>query len=110
MTLRLKGTAPFPVYELLKFEALLAQQSAAFINIPVSEVDKTIEQGLQHIVEFLGFDRCSIWQFSADRHLHPTHSYARSGIKLPPPITNEDLPVWSDMVLRGEVFQVSDVE
>ena len=50
--------------ERLKFEALLSDLSAAFINLPVSEVDRKIEQGLQNIVEFLGFDRCSIWHFS----------------------------------------------
>jgi transcriptional regulator with GAF, ATPase, and Fis domain len=97
--------------ELLKFEALLSDLSAAFINIPVSEVDRKIEQGLQKIVEFLGFDRSSIWQFSPDdRRLHLTHSYALPGIQQPPPISNDDVPVWTSMVKRGEIFRVSDVE
>lgn len=97
--------------ELLKFEALLSDLSAAFINIPVSEVDRKIEQGLQKIVDFLGFDRSTIWQFSPDDgRLHRTHSYALPGVKLPPPIVDSEVPVWTSMVLRGKVFSVSDVD
>ncbi len=97
--------------ELLKFEALLCDLSAAFINTPVSEVDRKIEQGLQKIVDFLGFDRSTIWQFSPDDgRLHRTHSYSLPGIKPPPPIVDEEVPVWTSMVLRGEVFRVSDVD
>ncbi|GFE56302.1 sigma 54-interacting transcriptional regulator [Geobacter sp. AOG1] len=97
--------------ELLKFEAILSDLSAAFINIPISEVDRKIEQGLQKIVDFLGFDRCSIWQFSTDDgRLHCTHSYALPGIKQPAPIVDDVVPVWTSMTLRGEIFRVSDVD
>jgi formate hydrogenlyase transcriptional activator len=97
--------------ERLKFEALLSDLSAALINIPVAEVDRKIEQGLQKIVDFLGFDRCSIWQISPDDgRLHLTHSYALPGIKQPPPIVDDAVPVWSSMWRRGEVFKVSDVD
>src|SRR5665647_2155998 len=96
--------------ELLKFESLLSELSAAFINIPVSEVDRKIEQGLQKIVEFMEVDRCSIWQYSADDgRLHRTHSYALPGIKVPPLVVDEEVPVWTGMSLRGEIFRVSDV-
>ncbi len=97
--------------ELLKFEALLSDLSASFINIPVSEVDRKIEQGLQKIVEFLGFDRSTIWQFlPEDGRLHRTHSYALPGIKEPPPVVDKEVPVWTSMVQRGELFSVSDVD
>ena len=97
--------------ELLKFEALLSDISAAFINIPVSEVDRKIEQGLQKIVDFLGFDRSTIWQFLPDDgRMHRTHSYALPGIKQPPLVVDEEAPIWRNMILRGEVFKVSDVE
>ena len=97
--------------ERLKFEAILSDLSAALINIPVTDVDRKIEQGLQKIVDFLGFDRCSIWQVSPDDgRLHLTHSYALPGIKQPPPIVDDAVPVWSSMWQRGEVFKVSDVD
>jgi transcriptional regulator with GAF, ATPase, and Fis domain len=96
--------------ELLKLEALLSDLSAAFINIPVSEVDRRIELGLKKIVEFLGFDRSTIWQFSSeDGRLHRTHSYSLPNIKKPPLIVDDAVPVWTSMTRRGEVFSVSDV-
>ena len=96
--------------ELLKLGEFLSDLSAAFINIPVSEVDWRIEQGLKRIVEFLGFDRSTIWQFSADDgRLRRTHSYALPGIKQPPAIVDEAVPVWTGITRRGEIFSVSDV-
>ncbi|HIJ86639.1 MAG TPA: sigma 54-interacting transcriptional regulator [Desulfuromonadales bacterium] len=105
--LKLRNTAQD---ELLKLEELLSDLSAAFINIPVSEVDWKIEQGLKRIVEFLGFDRSTIWQFSDDDgRLRRTHSYALPGIKQPPLIVDEAVPVWTSITRRGEIFSVSDV-
>ncbi len=95
----------------LKVEALLSDLSTAFINVPVSEVDRKIEQGLQRVVESLGFDRSSIWHFSADNScLHITHSFAMPGIKQPPPDVAGQIPVWISMILRGEIFRVTDVD
>ncbi len=97
--------------ERLKFEALLSELSATFINVPINEVDTKIEQGLQRIVEFLGFERSSIWQFlPEDNHLHLTHSYSLAGIKQPPPVLDEAVPVWTGMVREGKMFRVSDVD
>jgi transcriptional regulator with GAF, ATPase, and Fis domain len=97
--------------ERLLFEALLSDLSAAFINVPISEVDGKIEQGLKKIVDFLGFERSSIWQFvPEDNHLHLTHSYSLSGVKPPPPVLDEAVPVWTSMVRQGKMFRVSDVD
>ncbi len=97
--------------ERLKFEALLSDLSAAFINVPISEVDRKIEQGLQKIVEFLGFDRSSIWQFlPGDQKLHLTHSYSLPGVMQPPPVLDEAVPVWTNMVRQGKMFKVPDVD
>jgi transcriptional regulator with GAF, ATPase, and Fis domain len=97
--------------ERLKFEALLSDLSTTFINVPINEVDGKIEQGLQKIVEFLGFERSSIWQFMPhDNHLHLTHSYSLSGVKPPPPVLDEAVPVWTSMVRQGKMFRVSDVD
>jgi formate hydrogenlyase transcriptional activator len=97
--------------ERLQFEALLSDLSATFINVPVSDVDGKIEQGLKKIVDFLGFERCSIWEFSAeDGLLRMTHSYALPGISQPPPLIDDQLPIWVSMVRRGEMFKVADVD
>ncbi len=97
--------------ERLKVEALLSELSTAFINVPVSEVDKKIEQGLQKLVEFLGFDRSSIWNLSPDDdRLQISHSFALPGIKPPPAIIDGQIPIWISMVRNGETFSVSDVD
>lgn len=97
--------------ERLKFESFLSDLSAAFVNVPVSDVDRKVEQGLHSVVDFLGFDRCSVWQFSAeDGRLYLTHSYALAGITQPPSTVDEQVPVWTSMWRRGEMFRVSDVD
>jgi len=97
--------------ERLKFESFLADLSAAFILVPVSDVDQKIEQWLQRIVDFLAFERCSIWQFlPEDGRLHKTHSYSLPGIKVPPEIVDEEVPVWTVMWKRGDMFRISDVD
>ena len=97
--------------ERLKVEALLSQLSTTFINVPVSEVDRKIEEGLQKVVEFLGFDRSSIWHLAPDDdRLTITHSFARPGIKQPPEVIVGLIPVWVSMVRKGEIFRVSDID
>ena len=96
----------------LSFEALLSSLSATFINLPVSEVDGKIVQGLQKIVDFLGFDRSTAWRVDPDTgEMICTHSYALPGIKQPPAILPyEMVPVWNDMVQRDEIFKISDID
>jgi len=98
--------------ERLKFEALLSDLSATFINLPVSEVDGKIVQGLQKIVDFLGFDRSSVWRVDPDNgQMICTHSYALPGINQPPTVLLPGvLPVWNSMVHHDEIFKVSDVD
>ncbi|GAB7025393.1 formate hydrogenlyase transcriptional activator FlhA [Geotalea toluenoxydans] len=97
--------------ERLQVEAFLSDLSSAFINVSVSEVDRKIEDALQKLVEFLGFDRCSIWHLSDDgSSLHITHSFALPGIEQPPPRIAGLIPVWISMIKRGEIFRISDVD
>ena len=98
--------------ERLKFEALLSTLSATFINVTVGDVDGKIVQGLQKIVDFLGFDRSTVWRLDSDSgEMICTHSYELPGIKPPLPVLPAGLvPVWNAMVFRDEIFKVSDVD
>jgi transcriptional regulator with GAF, ATPase, and Fis domain len=97
--------------ERLQVEAFLSNLSSAFINLSVSEVDRKIEEGLQKLVELLGFERCSIWHLSPDGNsLHITHSFAKPGIKQPPPTIVGLIPEWISMIQRGETFRISDID
>ncbi len=60
----------------LRFQTLLSELSAAFVNLPPREVDRELEKWLQRLVEFLGADQSSIMEFSRDRtKLYFTRSY-----------------------------------
>lgn len=98
--------------ERLKFEALLSDLSATFINVPVSEVDRKIVQGLRKIVEFLGFDRSTVWRVDSETgEMICTHSYELPGIRPPLPVLHPGLvPTWNSMVSRDETFHISDVD
>src|SRR5713101_5856628 len=61
---------------LLQFERLLADLSAALVNLPADQVDARIEEAQRRLVEFLGVDRCSFGEFSdGKKELRVTHSY-----------------------------------
>lgn len=91
----------------LRFEVLLSDLSSDFINVPVSEVDDKIQSWLKQLVEFLGFDRISVWHFlSGVARLHC--SYSLPGIKLPPPVLDDVVPAWVAMARKGAMFYISD--
>jgi formate hydrogenlyase transcriptional activator len=46
----------------LRFERLLSEISARFINLPADEIDSGIEDALGRICELLGIDRSTLWQ------------------------------------------------
>lgn len=71
--------------ERLRFETLLAELSARFINLPADQVDAAIEDAQRQVCECLDFDVSTLWQLSAD---HPgtlllTHYHAPPDI---PPV------------------------
>lgn len=62
--------------ERLRFEKLLADLSARFLNVPCDQIDGWIDGGLKLLVESLGNDRISFGRFTEDTgHLLVTHSY-----------------------------------
>jgi transcriptional regulator with GAF, ATPase, and Fis domain len=68
--------------ERIRFEQLLCDLSATFVNLPADAVDKEIEHGLELVVKFLGADRGILMQFSEDgKTLNVTHSYIAPGAK-----------------------------
>jgi PAS domain S-box-containing protein len=51
----------------LRFEQLLSDLSARFVNIPPDRVDSEIEHGLKQTVEFFRVDRCLLFRTLPDR-------------------------------------------
>lgn len=91
------------VEELLRFEVLLSELSSTFVNLPAHEIDLKICDGLKSIVEFLGFDRSAISEFTEDQtQLVRTHWYSIPGVRMMPYESMADrLPEWVKSVRRG---------
>jgi len=95
----------------LRFETLLADLSARFVNIPAAKVDTEIEDAQRQVCECLDLDMCLLWQLSPD---HPgsmllTHSHLPSGLPPLPEIWDckESFPWALERFLRGETIVLS---
>ena len=65
------------IREQLKFETLLSDISARFVNLPADQIDGEIEEAQRKICECLGIDHSALWQSSPDvpRIFLLTHLY-----------------------------------
>lgn len=93
--------------ELLRFETLLSDLSAAFINLPSAKVSREIEHGLQEIILLLGLDRATLMEFSEDgSQLHVTHSCGGTGVQPLPSglILSDQVPWAATLYQRGDVM------
>ena len=97
----------------LKFETLLTDISARFVNLPVDYIDGTIEDAQREICEILSLDLSSLWQWADEnpRILTLSHLYSP-----PPPVgpkrpnginALEVLPWICSKVLKGETLVLS---
>lgn len=98
-----------PVQDRLRFEDLLGELSATFVNLHASEVDSQIEAALQQVVEFLGIDRGALAEVLIEqKRLVITHSYhtptAPAHTRI---ILDEQLPWYSRTIYRGEIVRFS---
>jgi signal transduction histidine kinase len=93
----------------LRFETLLAELSATFVNLPANRVDSQIESALQRLVIFLGIDRGGLAESSvSQKHMVITHSYHTPAA---PPhtriILDEQLPWYTRKIYQGEVVRLT---
>ena len=68
--------------ERLRFEPLLAELSAGFVNLPADQVDSQIEAALRRLVEFLDVDRGGLAEMLPDPKQLVLRPGARSGTSL----------------------------
>ncbi|HEY1376315.1 MAG TPA: ATP-binding protein [Gemmataceae bacterium] len=104
------GVCPLagPLDERVQFETLLADLSAAFVNLPPGDVDGRIDDALRQVVELLGADRGGFGEVSeTDWAFRVTHSYAAPGVPPSPPrVLESQLPWYSAMIRRGDVLKL----
>jgi len=89
--------------ERIRFEELLTELSATFVNIPANEVDEKVEGVLQRIGEILGVDRTEFVQpVRETRQLEVSHSWTAKGIERHPRIlTSEHYPWFTEQIESG---------
>ncbi len=107
-----KSALPAAIKERLQFETLLAEISAAFVNLSSGEVDAQIRFCLKRIVELQRVDRCTMAEFSADHlHLFVTHSWAVSGIQpFPMMDIRKAFPWLFQELVKGQTYKFSGIE
>jgi signal transduction histidine kinase len=89
------------VEELLRFERLVSELSASFINLPASKIDAGITAGLERIVKTLGVDRSSMTSPSDGGRLQSRHSWGLEGVPIvPTTLTEADFP-WVFSIVRS---------
>lgn len=91
----------------LRFETLLAELSACFVNLPPDLVDQEIENALRRLVEALHVDRSTLGHLSEDRRdIIVTHSYTRPGFEAFPlfPSLATAAPLMVRTLLSGQPF------
>jgi len=98
--------------EQLRFETLLSELSARFIDLPVGDVDREIERALQRIVESLDLDRATIAQLDDRRGgVRVTHSWERPGTARTPAMMQRSAFPWmAARVRQRKMVRVSRPE
>jgi len=97
--------------ERLKFERLLAEISAHFVNLPADQIDSEIEDAQSRICEFLNLDRSSLGQVHEREPgaLLLTHIYqTQGGQQFPQQSKARDFFPWTTQkVLGGETLTIT---
>jgi len=96
----------------LAFEAMLADLSSKFVNLPPAEVDPAIEDALRRVCELLGIDFAVLWQWTPHEPevIAPTHVYPPVEQVLPPePLHEEQFPWIRQELLNGSVVSLSSL-
>jgi PAS domain S-box-containing protein len=96
----------------LRFEGLISEVSAAFVNIPSEEVEDEINKWLQRITEFFDADRCTLGLFSEDgTELRGAFEYHLEGVEPGPvSISKDQLPWYISQLTQGNLVVFNRVE
>jgi len=97
--------------ERLRFETLLAETSARFVNLPADQIDGEIEGTQRRMCEFLDLDRSALWQVPEREPgaLLMTHIHQpQGGPPIPKRPNARDLFPWTaQKVLAGETVTIT---
>ena len=96
----------------LRFETIIADLSAQFVNLDSDLIDGAIQDAQRRIVEALDLDRSTLFQFAEDgSQLVFTHYWSRPELPPPPAMTEPSklFPWASAQILSGRMVCFSSV-
>jgi PAS domain S-box-containing protein len=110
-TLRLAQTRQ-QLEERLRFEGLISDLSAGFVNISSEEVDREINNWLQRITEFFDADRCTLGLFSeGGTRLVRAFEYHREGAEQgPASLSINQMPWYMAQLAKGKFVVINRLE
>ena len=96
----------------LRFEGLISDLSAAFVNISSEEVEGEIKKWLQRITEFFDADRCTLGLFSEDgAQLRSAFEYHLPGVETAPASLSKDqLPWYLSQLMQGNLVVINRLD
>ena len=95
-----------------RFDSLVADLSASFINIAPDALDEQIHSGLERISTFLGVDRSSIFRYEPEtEQLRPSHAWRSENTEPSPPVVSSETFKWiRAQTAKGEIVAISSPE
>lgn len=98
--------------ELLRFETMLSDLSARFVEISADNIDREITKGLKLIAEVLRIDNCTVAQINQEKsELGVSHSYAGVGVRVMSDAIISQQKSWVyQSLMRGKTMVFSSIE
>ena len=98
--------------ERLRFEGLISNLSAGFVNISSTEIEGEIHKWLQRITQFFAVDRCTLGLFSEDgTQLKRSFEYHLEEVEPGPvSISKDQLPWYIAQLAQGKLVVINRVE
>jgi len=96
----------------LRFESLVSDLSAGFVNISSQQIEDQISTCLRRITEFFDADRCTLGLFSEDgTQLTRAFEYLREGVEPAPSALSQDqLPWYMAQLVQGKMVMINRLE
>ena len=105
------GDSTPPLRERLRFEMLLSDLSAKFVQIEPRNVYSEIKYAIEQVIKFFDLDRGLIAEFRDDDMLEVLCYYTRPGIEKPQlKIANDAVPWITKTLLSGQVINWSSYD
>ncbi len=91
----------------LKYQNLVSNLSAKFVNLPPRDVDREIEKGLEQVGEFFELERCTFAEVQPGGKSYQTlHCWVKSGIANPLNLgTHQFMPMLTERIRGGEPYR-----